>query len=103
MNQRQKVLNFLGLAQKAGKLVTGTDAVILGLKAKKVYFVLVGSDLTQNSLEKITQVSSKVNVIVNQDFTSDEISQAIGQERKVIGLIDQKFSKALKQKIKEGV
>jgi len=32
---KQKVLDLLGLAKKAGKMITGEDGVILGLQKKK--------------------------------------------------------------------
>lgn len=44
MENRQKVLNLLGLAQRANKLVTGEQLVLKQVRAKKAYLVFIASD-----------------------------------------------------------
>ena len=79
MHNREKTINFLGLIQRAGKLVSGTDMVISSIKARKVKLVIIASDLSQAT------------------------RQEIGKARKVLAVSDLGFSKALQKKLNEGV
>ena len=103
MQNRQKALNLLGLSQKAGKLVSGSEIVTIGAKAKKVKLIILAHDCHADTTAKIFKVGKQNNVIVINEFNSNEISQAIGKKRKVLGITDTGFCKALLQKIDEGV
>lgn len=103
MQNRQKALNLLGLAQRAGKLVSGLEIVLVGLKAKQIKVVILANDSHADTSEKITRAAEQNDIQVITEFSSDEISHTIGKERKVLGLTDAGFCKALVQKINEGV
>ena len=103
MQNRQKALNLLGLSQKAGKLVSGTELVSIDAKAKKVKLIILAQDSHAGTTAKIYKVGEQNNILVINKFTSNEISQAIGKKRKVLGITDTGFCKALLQKIDEGV
>lgn len=103
MHNRQKALNLLGLSQKAGKLVSGFEVVSMGVKAAKVKLVILAQDSQTDTSKKITNLAQKYEVSVITKFNSTEISQAIGKKRKVLGITDIGFCKALLQKINEGV
>lgn len=103
MQSRQKALNLLGLAQRAGELDSGTDTVIAGLRGKQVKVVILANDIYADSSEKITRVAKQNNVKIIDNFSSEELSHAIGKKRKVLGLTDDGFCKALVKKINEGV
>ncbi|WEV40801.1 ribosomal L7Ae/L30e/S12e/Gadd45 family protein [Lactobacillus sp. ESL0684] len=103
MQNKQQALNLLGLAQKAGKIISGFDLVSAGLTAKQVKIVILANDSHDDTREKITRNAVQNQVDVISSFTSMELSQAIGKNRKVLGLTDRGFSRALVQKINEGV
>ncbi|BDR60625.1 L7Ae/L30e/S12e/Gadd45 family ribosomal protein [Lactobacillus xylocopicola] len=103
MQNRQKALNLLGLAERAGKLVSGLELVLLGLKAKKVKVVILANDSHADTSEKVTRLAKQNDIEIISNFTSSEISHAVGKQRKVVGLTDTGFFKALVQKINEGV
>lgn len=94
---------MLGLAIKANKLVTGTDLVVTNIRKGKVRLVILASDLAENGREEIESALKKHPAKVIDIFTSQEISHAIGKERKVLALTDVGFAKALLKKINEGV
>ena len=50
---KQKVLNLLGLAQRAGKLVTGEELVTKEIQAQKAKYVFVASDAGKHTLKKL--------------------------------------------------
>lgn len=103
MQNRQKAINLLGLAQRAGKLTTGTETVIGKLNKGKIKAVIMASDIQDNTAEKVDRAARKANVPIINLFTADEISKAISKKRKVLGLTDAGFTKALVKKVNEGV
>ena len=94
MQNKQKTLNLLGLAQKAGKLATGFDAVKISLSKNQAKLIFVGSDVSQNTKDKLALVDV---------FSSAEITQALGKERKLVSVTDAGFSKAMIKNLNEGV
>ena len=79
INQRQQILNLLGLARRAGQLVTGEGMVLTALQKDQVRIVLLASDAGQATIKKVTDKCQTHQVRVVNDFTRLEISQAIGQ------------------------
>jgi len=77
--------------------------VSMGVKAKKVKLIILAQDTQADTMAKITKIGKQNNVSVITEFNSSEISHAIGKERKVLGITDTGFGKALLQKINEGV
>lgn len=95
----QKILNLLGLAKKAGKMVTGEDGVILGLQKKEVKIVFVAKDASDQTKDKFDKKCFFYKVDCVFDLSCEEISNAIGSDRKVIGITDAGFTKAIKEKM----
>ncbi|MDC0804698.1 ribosomal L7Ae/L30e/S12e/Gadd45 family protein, partial [Clostridium paraputrificum] len=48
-NNKEKVLSFLGLATRAGKIVSGDDSTLLDLKKGKVNLILIAEDASNNT------------------------------------------------------
>ena len=92
MQNKQKTLNLLGLAQKAGKLATGFDAVKISLSKNQAKLIFIGNDVSQNTKDKLVDT-----------FSSAEITQALGKERKLVSVTDSGFSKAMIKNLNEGV
>ena len=91
-------LSTLGLAFKAGKVITGEDIVLQNIRKGKVFLVFISSDSSQNTIKKFKDKASFYNVDVNIDFTTIELSKAIGKEnRHIIGITDRGFAKLLQK------
>ncbi len=82
MQNKQKTLNLLGLAQKAGKLATGFDAVKISLSKNQAKLIFIGNDVSQNTKDKLNFLIRKKDVKLVDTFSSAEITQALGKERK---------------------
>ncbi len=52
-----KIYSFLGLATKAGKLVSGEDACDRAIKSGKAYLVIVSEDASENTRKKFSDIS----------------------------------------------
>ena len=103
MQNKQKTLNLLGLAQRAGKLATGFDAVKLALNKNQVKLIFIGSDVSQNTKDKLAFLLRKKKIETIEIFSSQEITQALGKERKLVAVTDSGFSIAIKKNLNEGV
>lgn len=103
MDNKSKILNFLGLIQRAGKLVSGSDAVNLAIKAHQAKVVILASDASENTVDKVSSLlkhDKKIKLIRN--LSSNELSHALGKKRKLVAVTDLGFSQALIKKIDEG-
>ena len=96
----KEILNFIGLMNRAGALITGTDMVINGVRSGKVKFVLIDSEVSDNTLKKITDKCKYYNVSYIVIPAETNLGTVIGKgSRKIVGITDQKFVKALKEKM----
>ncbi|MGL4972957.1 MAG: L7Ae/L30e/S12e/Gadd45 family ribosomal protein [Culicoidibacterales bacterium] len=96
----QKCHQFLGLAMRAGKVVSGEATVLAGAKNQKVKLVLLATDVAKNNQKKVTDKCTSYGVQLLQVATIDEQSFAIGKaNRVVIGITDAGFAKGLKERL----
>ena len=49
-----RILSNLGLAKRSGKIVSGTEMVIEGLRNNTVYLVFLASDTEKNTTKRIS-------------------------------------------------
>lgn len=94
---KQKILNLLGLATRANLLVSGEDIVIDAIQKKKAKIVFLGSDASENTLDKFQKKCFYYNIELNTMFTSEELSRSIGKTRMVLAIVDSGFQKSIKK------
>ena len=93
-----KILNLLGLAYAARKMVLGEE-VLNGMN--KVKLVLVASDISKKSRDRVDKKCYYYHVDIIDNFSSDDLSAAIGKAMvKLIGITDKGFAQSIKSKIK---
>ena len=71
---------MLGLAMRAGKLITGEEMTINEIRK------------SENTQKKVSDKSKYYQTTCFVEFTQGEILGAIGKPRKVIGVLDQGFA-----------
>ena len=86
---------MLGLAQRAGKLISGEELVIKAVQSGQARLVFLANDAAANLSKRITDKSNYYEIPVSTLFTEIELSHAIGQNRKVIALVDDGFAKKM--------
>lgn len=95
-----KLLNMLGLCQRARKLISG-ETLIEGIKNRKVHLVIICNDASENTKKKIIDKCNYYNINYSINLTNDELNQAIGSNnRMAIGIIDVGFSKKIEELLK---
>lgn len=105
VNQRQQILNLLGLARRAGQLVTGEGTVLTAIQKGQLKLVFIASDVGSSTGKKINDKCQSYGVEVVNNFSRFEISQSIGQARTIIGVTGAGFAKKIHQlitKLNEG-
>ncbi|WP_412990195.1 L7Ae/L30e/S12e/Gadd45 family ribosomal protein [Pediococcus siamensis] len=103
MNNEQRFINLLGLAQRAGKLITGEAQVLQSIRGQKAKLVVISTDIGQATRKKISDKCTTYQVSLLTFMDRNVLSQAIGQPRTAVAIEDQGFAKALlKLNIGEG-
>lgn len=97
MNNKRKALNLLGLAQRAGKLESGSPTVLTNVRNKQAKLVVVADDASPNTKKQFLDKSEYYNVPSYIMFTKAEISHAIGKERTVCAFTDDGFAQSFKK------
>ena len=92
---KDRVLSYLGLARKAGKLAVGEFLTENAIYAKKALLVIVAEDASDNTKKKFTD---RCNHKVPLRFykTKEELGNATGSALKAsMAVLDEGFSKAI--------
>ncbi|GKQ42614.1 YlxQ family RNA-binding protein [Companilactobacillus sp. RD055328] len=90
---KQQVINFLGIATRAKKTITGTELVGNAIASGKTRLVLVSKDISERSLKDITNKTNYYQVKMYQVLDDEEIEQATGKSRKMIAIVDNGMAK----------
>lgn len=100
MSVNNSVLNTLGLAQRAGKSVSG-DELVLQISKNKINLVILATDASDRSKKHMYSKCEYYGVEVIEMFTKEEISNAIGKFNRIaVGIADSGFRDLIKNKMK---
>ena len=95
-NKQQQVLNLLGLAQRAGRLISGEELVVDAIRKGQAKLVFLAQDAAPKLNKKITDKSKTYQVEVVTAFSTLELSIAVGKSRKVLAVTDAGFTKKMR-------
>ena len=91
-----KELSLLGLAAKAGRVVSGEFATEKAVKAGKARLVLVAGDASDNSKKKFSDMCTYYKVPYFEFGSKEELGHILGKQmRASLAVIDENFSNAL--------
>ena len=74
-----KVLSYLGLSKRAGKLVQGTDAVLKNLRSRQTHIIFVANDASIATIERVQKKGMFYNISVITNYSTTDLSQAVGE------------------------
>jgi ribosomal protein L7Ae-like RNA K-turn-binding protein len=90
-----KFLQLLGLAMRAGKVVSGKEWVIREIRSGKAQLVILAEDAKKNTEKKVSDKCDFYNVPLLRYGTRKELGSAIGKEtRVVIAITDRGFARS---------
>ena len=96
-----KIYSLLGLATRAGKIVSGDDSTLLELKRGNVKLVIVAQDSSDNTKKLFKDKSSYRNINYVYFSNKLQLGYAIGKApRAVLGVKDINFANKMLELIK---
>ncbi len=102
MNQN-KLCGMIGLAKRAGALITGAPLVCEAVRGKTPpKIVLLASDAAENSCKRVANCCAYYHVgCVKIDVTTEALAHAIGKRGFVsaVAIADENFAAAIKELI----
>ena len=99
-NNMQKIHSLLGIAMRAGKLVSGEDGTMIDLKKGNLNLVIVAEDASNNTKKLFKDKSSFRHVNCIELSTKSDLGISIGKDsRAVIGIKDIGFANKIIQLI----
>ena len=90
----RRVLDLLGLAARAGGIVTGIDAVRRAARENHVFRVILADDAAPGQQGKLTPLLEARRVPFHTLFTRDQLGAATGRGAvSAIGITDSNFAR----------
>ncbi len=95
-----KIYGLLGLAQRAGKIVSGEQGVEVALRRRKVHCLIISKDSSLNTQDKYKSMAQKLDITWYLWGTKAELGLALGKsQRALVAIMDRGFAKAIEKKI----
>ena len=87
---------MLGLANKAGKLVSGEDVVRNAIRQGKAKLLIISTDASENTKKRFLNAAEYYKVPVYIWGDKEQLGSSIGKsDRSVIGINDDNFKKSV--------
>lgn len=91
-----KALSSLGMAMRAGKLVTGDEIVLKAIRHKQAHLVIIAGDASANTKKKFNDKCGTYGIQLAEAFDREQLGRAIGKpERVVLAVTDAQFGKMI--------
>lgn len=97
-----KLYSMLGIGKKAGLVVLGETGCIQSIKRENSKLVIVSSDASENTKDRILSLCDKHNVKYYVIGEKQELGYALGKSlSSIISITDLKFSQVIKDIIEK--
>jgi ribosomal protein L7Ae-like RNA K-turn-binding protein len=98
--QKDKILNLVGLAMKAGKVVGGEFMTEKAVKTGAAHLVIVAGDASGNTQKKFRNMCDFYQVPLTVYGDKDTLGHAMGKEmRASLAVTDEGLAKAIVKKM----
>ncbi len=89
-----RIYTFLGLALKAGKLVSGEESCEKAIKMNKVKLIVVADDASENTKKNFSDMCSYRSIEIKYFGEKELLGRYIGKNiRAVVAILDNGFAK----------
>lgn len=93
--QRNKILGYLGLATRAGRVVSGEFSVEKSVRQSRAKLVIVSEDASENSRKNFRDLCTYYNIPLYFFGSREELGAACGKELRVsVAIEDEGLAKA---------
>lgn len=88
-----KIYSFIGLAAKAGKLITGDETCERSAKSGAVYLMIVSEDASDNTKKKFGNICKYRGINIRHFGTKEKLGKHSGKDiRSVVAITDRGFA-----------
>lgn len=84
----ERVAGYLSLANRAGKVVSGSDAVTEALRKGRKGVLFIATDVARESGEKFGSLAERGGVETVHLFSRDRLGGLLGKEQRTVALVD---------------
>lgn len=99
-----KVYSMIGLAERAGKVVSGEFSTEKAVKSKKACLVVLASDASANTRKHFSDMCAYRNIPLCIYGNKEELGHAIGKQMRAnLAVTDQGFADSIRERIKEAM
>ncbi|MDD3253510.1 MAG: ribosomal L7Ae/L30e/S12e/Gadd45 family protein [Lachnospiraceae bacterium] len=96
MENKQKILNLIGLSTKARKTVSGEFSTENAVKDGKAHLVIIAEDASDNTKKMFTNMCTYYKVPICYFGGKDELGHAMGKEMRVsLAVVDAGLANAI--------
>ena len=95
----QKIEGLLGMAQRAGKIVSGDFAVQKAIASGKAAALIVAADVSERAKETVLREAEQKGIPAYNLFTKEMLGQCL-EYRAVAALMDRGFAKTLDERVR---
>lgn len=96
--QRDNILSLIGLATKAGRIVSGEFMTEKEVKSGKAALVIVAGDSSDNTKKKFQNMCEYYKVPIHFYGDKDTLGHAMGKEfRASLAILDEGFAKGIRK------
>ena len=97
MNEKERLLSFLGIARKAQRLSMGADAAKEAMQKGKARLVLLAGDLSPRSERNARAAAEEYRTpVLSAGVSMDEIACAVGKRTGILAVNDAGFADKLR-------
>ena len=98
MQAEKKILNLLGLAQRANRAASGNFAVMKALESNKSSLLLVAGDAAKDTKDEYLKKAGEYEVPVHCILTREKLGHCLGKDfRAAVAILDAGFAKGLEK------
>ncbi|ULO09741.1 ribosomal L7Ae/L30e/S12e/Gadd45 family protein [Paenibacillus sp. 19GGS1-52] len=99
-----KALSYLGLAMRAGKIVTGDEAVLKAVRSSEAKLVVLAGDASDNTQKKFRDKCGTYDIPLVIAFHRDSLGASIGKvQRVVLAVTDKGFAEMISKQLGDTV
>lgn len=91
-----KLMSFIGLCRRAGKMTIGNEPVTEDIKKGISELILIADDISHNTEKDITKKAEAGKVkIIKIPYSKEQISSSLGKLTAIISVNDEGFAKKI--------
>lgn len=79
----ENVAGVIALANKAGQVISGTDAIVSALRGKEAALLVLARDCSPETAERLTRAAERGGAEVLTFFTRDRLAALLGKELRI--------------------